>query len=294
MSDLGKLCYSKVDGMSLCFSKKNGSLIYKGEKQVEPEPDPGPPQPIIISFLNVEPFIHYGNSKKGESKSYYANGDLKSWTEQNYYYYNKFTHFYVYSSILKIDNTQYRLTTSSEVVSKSYDYTEVYDYINHIKPNSSYQTTNTYSSSISSRTNQTITTKTSYLLPNAKLKFLNKMYSLKRIKEFVSSNPSTYPNEIVTDNKWEYHYDGTNTDYVYELHGMNGEKEYKELEPIGNGTVIHVKQGDKEITTTLNGVDIRYGDYLAFCIHLDKYGWISKIHTDIGKTQEEAEALINY
>lgn len=286
MSDLGKLCYSKVDGMSLCFSKKDGSLIYKGEKQVEPEPDPepdpGPPQPIIISFLNVEPFIHYGNSKK------LSFGNI----EQNYYYYNKFTFFYVYSSILKINNTQYRLTTSSKVESKSYDYTEVYDRIDHKDPDASYQTINTYSSSISARTNQTITTKTSYLLPNAKLKFLNKMYSLKRIKEFVSSNPSTYPDEIVTDNKWEYH--RTNTDYVYELHGMNGEKEYKELEPIGNGTVIHVKQGDKEITTTLNGVDIRYGDYLAFCIHLDKYGWISKIHTDIGKTQEEAEALINY
>lgn len=41
MSDLGKLCYSKVDGMSLCFSKKDGSLIYKGEKPPEPVEPPG-------------------------------------------------------------------------------------------------------------------------------------------------------------------------------------------------------------------------------------------------------------
>ena len=295
MSDLGKLCYSKVDGMSLCFSKKDGSLIYKGEKAPEPEPVGGP--------INIyEPFvlIRYGTYSK-EAYQMILKGKLVRDQITEDYEYNKYTS--IRFGLIKYTPSQGNVYMSDVENLGPFSYTEIRRRIYNDKffPGNNSDDTGYFDRIIDNRFEYTRTIKNEST-PNNKIKLFYIINGgLLRAKDFFG-----FQGDIIseTDRKIETLYvkgTGTSrietTNWLGELKGMSDtqEKQFTELQPIGNNIVIPIKQDDLEIKLTFENIDIwaRVDNYLGICIHLDNNGRLSRVHSCLAQTQEEAESLIN-
>lgn len=303
MSDLGKLCYSKVDGMSLCFSKKNGSLIYKGEKQVDPEPGPEPepdPEPAGGPINIYEPFvlIRYGTYSK-IAYQMKLNGELRRDRITENYEYNKYD--LMSFNIIKYTPAQGNVYLSHSENLGPFSYTEIRRKIYKDKfiPENNSDDTSYFDRIIDNRFERTRTIKNEST-PNNKIKLF---YSIKNGLS-VAKDIFNFQGDIIseTNRKIETLYvKGTSrietTNSLGELKGMSDtqENQFTELEPIGNNIVIPIKQDDLEIKLKFENIDIWAGvdNYLGICIHLDNNGRLSHVHSCLAQTQEEAESLIN-